>query len=86
MLQDKVGSHCEFVVNVNEDRSVSLQSVKLVDQSVTILQNGQTGRSVSLQSVKLVDESVTILQNGQAGRCERQLGNVTRQFHIHCKV
>ena len=61
-VQSKGGARCEFTVSVNDNRTVTLESVKFADQFVTIL------------------------QSGEAGRYSRQLGDVTRQFFIYCKV
>jgi len=43
-VQGKGGARCEFIVNVNDDRTVTLESVKFADQFATILQSGEVGR------------------------------------------
>jgi len=50
--QGKADTQSEFIVNVNEDRSVTLESAKFANQFVTILQSGDPGHcSRQLDSV-----------------------------------
>lgn len=49
-IQGKGGTFSELIVDVKEDRTVTLESVKFESQYVTVLQNGKMGNCLAAMS------------------------------------
>jgi hypothetical protein len=49
-IQGKGGTLSELIVGINEDRTVTLESVKFESQHVTVLQNGKLGNCLAALS------------------------------------